>query len=201
MRDFYNVLFRQKKKIIVFFLSVMVVVTLGVFLAPRVYQTEAELLVRLGRENATVGPTVATGKVINISADQENQINSEVDILKSREMASQVVDALGAKLILHGAKETPPPDASLPTVIRYWVWQTVEYPFTLLSRLLSAGSASTPARRLMQKDLAIQTLMKHLDVERRVDSCLLETVRVLQVVRSFGSKIAIELFEPHFRVV
>ncbi len=165
MRDFYNVLFRQEKKIIVFFLSVMVVVSLGVFLAPRVYKSEAELLVRLGRENATVGPTVATGKVINITPDRENQINSEVDILKSREMAAKVVDAVGAELILHGAKETLPPGAPLPTVVRYCVRQTVEYPFTLLSRLLSIGSASTPARRLMQKDQAIQSLMKHLDVE------------------------------------
>ena len=39
------------------------------------------------------------------------------------------------------------------------------YPFTLLSHLLSTGSASTPAGRLLEKDLAIQTLMKHLDVE------------------------------------
>ena len=55
MRDFYNVLFRNKRKILVFFFSVMVVVTLGTLFVPEVYQSEAELMVRLGRESVSPG--------------------------------------------------------------------------------------------------------------------------------------------------
>ena len=164
-RDFYNVLFRHKRKMIVFFLSMVIVVSLGTFLGSKVYRSEAVLLVRLGRENATLDPTVAAGRVINISTDWENEINSEVDILESRELAKNVVDAIGAKLILAGAEETLPPDASLPTVVRYWVRYALKYPFAMLSRLLSSDSDLTPTRRMMKKDLAIESLMKRLDVQ------------------------------------
>ena len=54
LRDFYYVLFRQKRKIILFFCTVMVAVTLGTFLSPKTYQSEAILLVRVGRENVSL---------------------------------------------------------------------------------------------------------------------------------------------------
>lgn len=165
MRDFYTVVFRHKRKMIVFFLSLVIVVAMGTFLEAKVYRSEAELLVRLGRENATVGPTVATGRVINISADRENEINSEVDILESRELAKEVVEAIGAKPILYGEKETLRPGASLPTVVRYWARQAVICPLAGLSRLLAWQGAATPAGRLLEKELAIESLMKRLDVE------------------------------------
>ncbi len=164
-RDFYNVLFRHKRKMIFFFLGVFLVVALGTFLGSRVYRSEAELLVRLGRENATVGPTVATGRVININADRETEINSEVDILKSQELAEEVVEAVGAKRILHGAKETLAPDASAPTVVRFYIRRAVEYPFELISHLLFLEGRATPHSRLLQKDLATEALGKRLDVE------------------------------------
>lgn len=165
MRDFYNVLFRHKRKMIVFFLGVFLVVALGTFFGSRVYRSEAELLVRLGRENATVGPTVATGRVINISTDRETEINSEVDILQSRELAEEVVEAVGAKRILHGAEETLAPDASLPAAVRFYVRQAVKYPFEHVSHLLFSDSSATPHGRMLEKDQAIEVLEKRLDVE------------------------------------
>jgi succinoglycan biosynthesis transport protein ExoP len=165
LRDFYNVLFRQKRKILLAFFSVMFAAVLITFLCPRVYNSETELLLRIGRENATLGPTATTGKIININTDRENEINSEVDILRSRELAEKLVDAIGAKLILHGARETLPADAPLPTALRYWARQALRYPFTVLSRLLFTESDSTAAGRLLQKDLAILSFMKRLDVQ------------------------------------
>ena len=164
LRDFYNVLFRQKKKMLVFFGAVMVVVCLAALLGQKVYRSEAELLMRIGRENATVGPTVATGKVISVNQDRENEINSEADILRSRELAERVVDAIGVDLILHGAKETLPPDASYRAIIGYWARRGVDYPITALSRLLGSGAPSTEAGRLRKKDLAVRSFMDHLGV-------------------------------------
>ena len=66
MRDFYNVLFRNKRKILVFFFSVMIVVTIGTLLASEVYQSEAKLMVRLGRESVALDPTATMGQVVNI---------------------------------------------------------------------------------------------------------------------------------------
>ena len=68
IRDFYYLLFRQKRKIILFFCTVMIAVILGTFLLPKTYQSEAKLLVRLGRENVSLDPTAATGQSVNTNS-------------------------------------------------------------------------------------------------------------------------------------
>ncbi len=165
MRDIYNVLFRQRKKMIFFFLAVMAAVILWVILTPDIYRSEAEILVRIGRENASAGPTVATGKMINISQERENEINSEADILKSRELAEKVVKVIGPELILHGAKETLPPEATLSATLRYYARRAAVYPLCALSGLFSPRKGQTAVKRLREKDSAIASLMKRLVVE------------------------------------
>lgn len=165
MRDFYNVLFRHKKKIIVFFFSVMIVVTLGTFLGPEVYKSECELLVRLGRESVTLDPTATTGQVVNIGTERENEINSESEILKSRELAEKVVDAVGVKLILNGAEETLSPGDSPLRVARYWARRAIKLPVTWIANFVAGIGASGPAVQMRERELAIRSLMKHLNIE------------------------------------
>ena len=105
MRDFCYVLFRHKWKMILFFLAVMITATVGTFLSAEIYRSEAKLMVRIGRESATLDPTVATGQVMTVTPSRENEINSEIEILKSRELAQKVVDAIGPKNIIEGPKE------------------------------------------------------------------------------------------------
>jgi uncharacterized protein involved in exopolysaccharide biosynthesis len=104
MRDFFYVLFRHKWKMILFFLAVMTTATVGTFLSTEIYRSEAKLMVRIGRESATLDPTVATGQVMTVTPSRENEINSEIEILKSRELAQRVVDAIGPKTIIEGPK-------------------------------------------------------------------------------------------------
>ena len=105
LRDFHYILFRHKWKVIVFFLAVMVTVTLGTFLAAEIYRAEAKLLVRIGRENVSLDPTATTGQIISIGQSRESEINSELEILKSRELAEKVVDAMGPKAFLERPDE------------------------------------------------------------------------------------------------
>ncbi len=104
LRDVFYVLFRHKKKIIFFFLAVTITVTLGTFLATPIYRTDAKLMVLIGRESATLDPTVATGQVMAVSPSRESEINSEIEILKSRELAEKVVDTFGPMAILEGSQ-------------------------------------------------------------------------------------------------
>ena len=69
LRDFLYILFRHKWKVILFFLAVMVTVTLGTFLVAEIYRAEAKLMVRIGRENVSLDPTATTGQVISTRAD------------------------------------------------------------------------------------------------------------------------------------
>ncbi|MGO9021244.1 MAG: GumC family protein [Syntrophobacteraceae bacterium] len=175
MRDFYNVLFRNKRRILIFFFSVMIVVTLGSFLASEVYQSQAELMVRLGRESVTLDPTATMGQTVSIGTDRENEVNSETAILNSRELAEKVVDAVGVKLILDGAEDTLSPDDSPLRVVRYWVRQAVKFPFTWISDLFSSLSSSegSPTKQLKKRELAIERLEKELKIEVAIKSSII----------------------------
>ena len=165
MRDFYNVLFRSKKKIMVFFFSVMTVVILVTFLGSEVYQSEGKLMVRLGRESVTLDPTATTGQILAIVSERENEINSETEILKSRDVAEKLVDAIGVDLILHGMEKVPAPGDSLLKTARYWVGQGMKYPFTLLANLFTSKDDSNPAVQLEDREKAIRRLMDRLEIE------------------------------------
>src|SRR5207253_8752501 len=111
-RDVAPAVFHHKGKIALFFLAVMGAVTLFTFLSPRAYRAQAKLFVRLGRENATLDPTATLGQaqVVAVQQSRENEINTAAEVLKSRVLVDQVVDALGPRAILNGRVE-PPPDA------------------------------------------------------------------------------------------
>ena len=95
IRDICYVLFRHQRKFLLFFLIVMAPVTLWTLIAPEIYQSNAKLLVRLGRESVTLDPTATTGPIISVGQSRENEIKSELEILKSQELVENVVDAIG----------------------------------------------------------------------------------------------------------
>ena len=105
LRDFHYILFRHKWKVIVFFLAVVVTVTLGTFMLAETYRAEAKLLVKIGRENVSLDPTATTGQVIQMGQTRESEINSELDILRSRELAQKVVDDIGPEKFLNPPEE------------------------------------------------------------------------------------------------
>src|SRR4030067_3522912 len=88
LRDVYYILFRHKLKVILFFIAVIVTVTLGTFLASEIYRSDAKLLVRLGRESVSLDPTATTGPVISVGQQRENEIKSELEILNSKELVA-----------------------------------------------------------------------------------------------------------------
>jgi len=79
----------------------MIGATLAVLLLPETYRSEAKLMIRIGRESVTLDPTATTGQVISVGSVRDSEINSEIEILKNRELTKKVVDAVGAELILN----------------------------------------------------------------------------------------------------
>jgi len=100
LRDVLSVLFRHRRKCLAVFLGLMGIVTLITFLTPDYYESGAKFLVRLGREQLTLDPTVTTGQVVDVQQSREAQLNSEVEILKSRQVTTRVIDRLGAEKFL-----------------------------------------------------------------------------------------------------
>ena len=90
-------LWRHKLKASVFFFAVMGAVLVWNVMGPKKYRSEGKLLVRLGRENSTLDPTVTLGhdQVLSVPPFRDNEINSLVEVLNSHALAEKVVDALG----------------------------------------------------------------------------------------------------------
>ncbi len=93
---------RNKFKTAIIFLVMMGAVTAFTFLSPSMYQSQAKLYVRLGRENVTLDPTAtfAQNPVVVVPHSRETEMTSVLEILRSQELLSRVVDRIGADLIL-----------------------------------------------------------------------------------------------------
>jgi len=101
-RDIAGVLFRRKGTSGAFLVAAGMAAAAYAFLAPPVFRSEAKLLIKVGRESVALDPTATTGRIISVARSRMNEINSELEILGSRELATGVVDAIGPGRVLRG---------------------------------------------------------------------------------------------------
>lgn len=108
MRDVLNVVFLHKFSVAAVWFGVVAAVVALSFLAQEVFVSEAKLLIRVGRENISLDPSVS-GPIVGMQQSRENEIKSELAILTSRYLADQVVATAGAENLLG-----PPSEKSAP---------------------------------------------------------------------------------------
>jgi uncharacterized protein involved in exopolysaccharide biosynthesis len=106
LRDFLTILFKHKSKIIVIFLVTVITVSVGSFLIPPTYEAKSSLLVKFGREYI-YRPEVGD-KSPMISINQEETVNSEINILTSRDLIEKVITTLKIENIYPELVESPP---------------------------------------------------------------------------------------------
>ena len=99
VRDVLHVIFRHKSLIAVFFVLIAAAVTVVTYLLPAAYESDVQLLIRLGRENMPGDPSVP-GTMVNVTQDRTSEVKSEVAILSSSYLAEKVVDNIGEGWIL-----------------------------------------------------------------------------------------------------
>jgi len=117
----------------------------------KTYQSEGKLLLRLGRENAGLDPTVTLGSeaIVSVPYMRENEINSLVEILQGRALIEQLVDEVGAARILGRDSEQ----------VAGWGLSGAKQ---VCKDWLHAAGLYTPASDL---EKAISTVSQRLDVE------------------------------------
>src|SRR5208282_6444919 len=105
LSDLWRAVSRHKMKSFAAFLLIVFLAGAAAIFVPKSYHSEGMLLVRLGKENATLDPTVTMGQdpVVTVPISRDNELNSVVEILKSRAIAEKVVDLLGPAFILGNA--------------------------------------------------------------------------------------------------
>ncbi len=102
LRDFLSTLFKRKKLVIVLFMVGVIGVTAGVYLWPKTYEATAKILVKLGRENISISTLSesAQSKVMTSLQVRIEDINSEVEILRNRNLVEQLIKKLGMDFLV-----------------------------------------------------------------------------------------------------
>jgi len=95
LRDVVMPLFRRRRLALTVFLGIFVGAALGGLLAPREYEAEMKILVNHSRADAAVTPDADAPPTAGVPEISEEDLNSEVELLKSRDLLEQVVLACG----------------------------------------------------------------------------------------------------------
>src|ERR1700733_9787599 len=103
--DLVQVLKRHFGKMLIVFCLVLAAVFTYFVLAKRLYTAEARVFIRLGRETVGLDPTATTNQVIAIQDGRENEVNSVQQLLLSRAVAEEAVDAVGTEPILESPSQ------------------------------------------------------------------------------------------------
>ena len=100
VRDAYRIALRHKWRMLTTFGVIMVLVVTALAVMPRTYSSNARLFVRLGRESIGLDPTATIHSTVNVEGSRETEINSELELLRSRVLLQDVVERLGPDVIL-----------------------------------------------------------------------------------------------------
>jgi uncharacterized protein involved in exopolysaccharide biosynthesis len=94
MRDLLAVMFRQRRLGLLSFVTIFLAILLYGMLAPS-YEAHMKVLVRRGRVDAPVTPTPSPSPVFQREEITEEELNSQVELLKDDEILRQVVQTAG----------------------------------------------------------------------------------------------------------
>jgi uncharacterized protein involved in exopolysaccharide biosynthesis len=106
-------LFKHKAKIVVTFVTTVVIVAVGTLQAPKTYETKASLMVKAGREYSYQSEVGGQGPPIYYTSEQ--LVNSEIEILTSPDLIERVVTTLGVQQIYPWLADSQPDD---PVAVR-----------------------------------------------------------------------------------
>ncbi len=177
VRDLLYVIFGHKKKMLVFMVLLFGVVAIKTLVQPSTYRSEAKLLLRIGRENVSLDPTATVGEVVGINRSYDWEINSELEIIKSREIAERVVDEMGASVLLHGSgTATPDSNEALATVkpadeALRTVKNTLDIVADSPGKLANSLGLSEPVN---EREKAIRRLTDNLKVEAQQNTSVID---------------------------
>jgi uncharacterized protein involved in exopolysaccharide biosynthesis/Mrp family chromosome partitioning ATPase len=107
LADIYYILFRHKWKIIGLSAAGFLAAALVYFLQPPAYTSEAKLFIRYILESRLPSGIAGDQQIKTLDSGGANIINSEIEIIRSLDLAVQVAEAIGPEKILgKGSTET-----------------------------------------------------------------------------------------------
>jgi polysaccharide biosynthesis protein PslE len=141
--DVFASVSRHRGKVIAFGCAMIAFAIVVSAIWPKTYRSEAKLYVRLGRENVGLDATTSLGKEISgLQISREEELNTVVELLRSRSLLEKVVDSVGPETILNPNNESgenrPPSLLTLAQLtLRKWAHQlTNDVPMTPRERAI-----------------------------------------------------------------
>jgi len=167
LRDLLYVLFGHKWKMLGFMVLLFSAAAVMTFLRPNTYRSEAQLLLRLGRESVVLDPTASIGEITHINRSYDWEINSELQILKSRDIAERVVDELGVEAFQQ-RHEAAAPDANSLMAAKS-VSQTLQTAKQVLNAIEAGPARLTQrvglAQPVSEREKAVRRLQENLEIK------------------------------------
>jgi len=166
LRDLIETVFRHKKKALFFCLAVTFSALAILAFTPATHTSTSKLIVHRGRDSVFVDPT-AGGATLPLYKEWESEINTELEILSSRELVLQLVETLGTQVFL---AEEPPDETGRLAPIRKLL-NPVRLAIRKVSDVFSSKKLSKGARkRQEQVDRVVQLIEKNLQIGVRPKS-------------------------------
>lgn len=179
VRDLLTIGFRHQRLVVTSFLVLASLASVLVLLRPAEYEGQMTILVKRERADSLVGPEAAA-PLVSLPAVTEEELNSEVELLKSRDLLAQVVVATGiherersglrARLeqIAGGEPAPEDPDRRVAHAVRQVARQLQVQPLRKSNLIHVSYAAADPAlAATVLKALADRYLEKHLAMHRQ----------------------------------
>lgn len=189
VREFFQVVFRHKWKVMGFFTAVMLAAWAALVYWPRTYESEAKLMIRVGRESVSLDPTATTSQTLMLQKSQEDEIKSAVDVLNSRHLAEQVVDSLGPDQLLNQSIGTGDADEASAAI----------RPAAIIDDVVDWCLTNAQVRDdISDRELAVRRLHKHLSVYAPKQSTVI-TMRYQAKSPELAQQTVAEVTEAYLR--
>jgi polysaccharide biosynthesis protein PslE len=108
LRIFLHILFKRKFFIVSFFMITLIIAAIYAAKTEPAYQASCQILVKLGREHFFVPTSTDEAFRPTISFNSLEQINSEIELIKSRHIIEKAVNKIGPTVIYAGLVDKEP---------------------------------------------------------------------------------------------
>ena len=156
--DYIEPMFAHRRLIVGALLLAMLLGWLAILFWPRKFSSEAKLLLKVGRESVALDPTATTSETLMLQKTQEEEVNSALELLASRQLAERVVEQLGSGPILSGHL---PGEGGEESSLRELISNAKNFASdSLYQTLLYAGIKD----EISDRELAVMKLQKSVDI-------------------------------------
>jgi len=192
LHDVVQCLLRHQYKAVGAFFVVISIVAFRILFAQNEFASVAKLYIRVGRENVTLDPTATTGETLTVYQTRENEMNSTLQILKSRQVAELVADDIGLHAILDGPLDGTSTSQNSQSESAGSLFEQLSKPLGRLKEAISPSAPESDRSRAVEKLFEMTSLSSAKKSSVVEVQCKAETPQFAQLLAESWTKAFIQ---------